>query len=521
MRVKIEKNYLVLPTCSVAKRKKIRFLDGGKEVYLLNVRLDEKDPDFYAYIDVRRFMGKELELEIRPEMCVNVTQADKMEGEYDDCLRPYIHFTTKRGWINDPNGLVKVGDEYHLFYQHNPAERMWGNMHWGHAVSKDLFHWKELPITLFPDETGSMYSGSAVIDEKNVSGLGKDGEKPILIYYTAAGEHATIPVPYTQCLAYSTDGLKTVQKYQKNPLIGHVVDRNRDPKVVWCEELNAYVMALFLADNEFALLRSEDLLHWEEFQRFVVPGEYECPNFYPLTASNGERKWVFTGARDVYWVGDFIDGQFTPCQDVKKMNEATSWYASQCFTDMPDGRTIRLPWLRSRMGKTFSQEIGLPCEVGLEWVDGGYYLTFQPAAELSSLTQKSNPYTNVNLQEGKKIALNDCAVKVRLQGEWKEKGSINIVLFGVAIRLDFSKNQIVVDNQVNQLSKTCSRLDVQIIADRATMEFFCDEGKIAFALSEQAVCDGNLPYVQINSDCAYEAERLEVEEYACAWEKLP
>lgn len=519
MKIKIEKNYLIFPTCSVAKRKRVRFLDGDKEVYALNVRLDKQEPDFYAYIDVRRFIGKELEMEVRPEMCVDVSQENEMDGEYNDCLRPYIHFTTKRGWINDPNGLIKVGDEYHLFYQHNPAERMWGNMHWGHAVSKDLFHWKERQTVLFPDETGTMFSGAAVIDEKNVSKLGKQGETPILIYYTAAGAHATVPVPFTQCLAYSTDGLQTIKKYDKNPLIGHMVDLNRDPKVVWCEELNAYVMALFLVDNEFSLLRSDDLMHWEEFQRLVIAGEYECPNFYPLVASNGKRKWVFTGARDVYAIGDFVDGKFKPSQDVKRMNDTTTWYAAQCFTDMPDGRTIRMPWLRTRAGKTFAQAIGMPCEVSLQLEEGEYYLAFHPVAELLAIENAREEYANVNLEKGTKIELADCATGVRLQGEWKETGKIQLMYFGVEITLDFSKNEIVVGDQVNKLSRGKNCLDVQIIADRAAMEFFCDKGKIAFAVSEQAISDGNLPWVEISCDCAYELEKLTVTKYACTWEK--
>lgn len=145
-------------------------------------------------------------------MEIPYTEADEMTlpDLYREPYRPQIHFTTKNGWINDPNGLVYLNGAYHLFYQHNPCEPKWNNMHWGHAVSTDLIHWKELDIALFPDRTGDMFSGSAIVDTQDLLGLQKDDVPSVLLYYTTTK-------PFSQYLAYSTDGLKTVQKYSTTP----------------------------------------------------------------------------------------------------------------------------------------------------------------------------------------------------------------------------------------------------------------------------------------------------------------
>lgn len=515
MQVKITKNYLVLPTNTHAKGKKLVFKENGKEVYALDIRLDDKYPDFYAYIDVRRFLGKTLSVEIFPDMKFSFSESDGLTGEYDDPLLPYIHFTTKRGWNNDPNGLVKIGDEYHLFYQHNPAERAWGNMHWGHAVSKDLFHWKELPTALFPDETGMMFSGCAIVDERNVSRLACGEDKATLLFYTAAGYTAT------QCMAYSTDGLKTIKKYEKNPVLNHIFDYNRDPKIAWCEELRLYVMALFLTGEEYALYTSENLIDWKELQRLNLPSDNECPNFYPLYLKNGEKKWVLIGAHDCYYVGDFVGGKFVPCQEVKQTSLATDSYAAQTYTDMRDSRVIRIAWnvWHGVVAKTFTQQMGIPCDVFLEEADGEYYLAYRPVGELKHITENTRVFENVVLDGTLKEETGNCALGISLEGAYPEAGKVKIVCFGVEISIDFAKNEIAVGEKVNPISIKKTGFDLQIIADRSGIEVFSDGGKIAFAVCEKAICDGNLPYTEISSDCKYLLKKLTFDTYASTWEK--
>ena len=241
MKIKIQKKYLIFPVNTFLPRKKLMFKIDGETVYSLNIKLDNYAPDFFAYIDVSRFMDKEIELDVNPETEINFKESDTMELEnlYSEPLRPQVHFSTKNGWINDPNGLIYLNGVYHMFYQYNPAEPEWENMHWGHAQSRDLVHWEEKDTALFPDSRGTMFSGSAFLDEKNVSGL-KDGENnAALLFYTATE-------PFCQYMSYSTDDFKTIAHYGKQPVVPHILDCNRDPKVVFCDELNCYIMALYL-----------------------------------------------------------------------------------------------------------------------------------------------------------------------------------------------------------------------------------------------------------------------------------
>ena len=165
-------------------------------------------------------------------------------------------FPRAAGWLNDPNGLVHYAGTYHMFYQHNPYGTEWGNMHWGHAVSRDLVHWRELPAALYPDAMGTMFTGCAVVDHHNSSGLGDGSQPPIVLVYTAAGEHARPREFYTQCLAFSADGGSTWHKYDGNPVLPHQVGQNRDPKVIWHPRSGRWVMALYLEHTAYALYTS-------------------------------------------------------------------------------------------------------------------------------------------------------------------------------------------------------------------------------------------------------------------------
>lgn len=210
MLLEIKKNYLVFPVNTFSYRKKLFFKIENKIVYSLNIRLDNFNPDFYAYIDVSEFIGQTLEISIEPGMKITYREADEIDTPnlYKEPMRPQIHFTTKNGWINDPNGLIYIDGVYHMFYQYNPAEPECENMHWGHAESRDLIHWEEKPATLFPDERGTMFSGSAVYDEKNLINKNPD-KKAALLYYTTTS-------PFCQYMSYSTDNFKTIETYGKN-----------------------------------------------------------------------------------------------------------------------------------------------------------------------------------------------------------------------------------------------------------------------------------------------------------------
>ena len=361
MKIKIEKRYLVFPTNSKMKNKNITFSVSSKKLYDLRCKLDNISPDFYAYIDVSEYIGKELEISVSPKMQINCTQADEMAKDEENIAvrRPRFHFTTTNGWLNDPNGLVYLNGKYHMFYQYNPADTVWENMHWGHAVSEDLMHWEEKDVALFPDDSGMMFSGSAIVDEKNLLGF-SENDKPVAVFFYTATK------PFSQHMAYSTDGCKTLIKYDKNPVVPNIIAENRDPKVIFCDELGCYIMALYLNGNTYAILKSDNLTKWEILQKIEMTDDSECPDIFPLIDNNNNRKWVFMGAKDTYIVGEFEDGKFKELQGIKKLHFGKHAYAGQTFSNVPDGRRIRVTWDASGLkGERFTSQMMLPTEYSL------------------------------------------------------------------------------------------------------------------------------------------------------------
>ena len=234
---RIEKRYINIPVETRANRQRVVFDVDGIDTTAAVIRVATSTPDYWVYRDVSALKGRTITLRFAHwvEGISRIHQDDKFPGQdslYRESLRPQVHFSTQRGWNNDPNGLVWHDGEYHMYYQHNPYEREWENMHWGHAVSKDLIHWEELPAALFPDTLGTMFSGSAVIDHQNTAGFGKDA---LVALYTAAGKRMT------QNIAYSLDRGRTFTKYSGNPLLGP----DRDPKVFWYAPGRHWVMALY------------------------------------------------------------------------------------------------------------------------------------------------------------------------------------------------------------------------------------------------------------------------------------
>ena len=269
------KNYLKLPINN--KKDNIDVLLTSKDgtYYGLSVRLDAIEPEYYVYVDVS-FLGEIESINLKENEYTFTN--NKSDTLYYEKLRPKIHYTVSTGWNNDPNGMLYFDGLYHMFYQFNPAGNTWGNMHWGHATSKDMIHYKEEEVALRPDSLGAVYSGSAIVDYDNVSGLKENENDPIILFYTAASSR------FNQCIAYSIDKGKTFKKYDKNPIIPFVTFWNRDPKVIKCEELDCYVMALFLQDEEdnFILFKSNNLLDWTEMQRVPIKWDYECPDIYKI-----------------------------------------------------------------------------------------------------------------------------------------------------------------------------------------------------------------------------------------------
>lgn len=484
--------YLCLDINNSAPCRKIIVREGGKLVYDLDVYLALPGTECVRmYADLRPFMDRELDfylMEDGKEIPYDAALTDKREGEndYNTLLRPTAHFTSRYGWNNDPNGLVYADGVYHMFYQHNPAGTRWGNMHWGHAVSTDLLHWEEKEEALYADEHGTMFSGSAVADYDNVTGLKEGDATPILLYYTAAGGTSRLSEgqPFAQFLAYSTDGGVTFRKYSDTPILPHVIGGNRDPKVVWADELKAWILALYLDGHDYALYRSTDLIHWEDFQKIPMPDDAECPDFYPLTCvETGERLWVLSGASDTYLVGLLSENGFHPIQESLPYRVGGGGsYAAQTFwgTD----RRIKIAWGQmDAPGAEFSSQMLFPAEVTLHKTDDGKYrmATF-PVEEIKKL-HKMDVRVDKN-------ASRKCPLRYQLKGGayditirvGYDAAPVQCEFYGLHLTIDAAAGKLVLPDREIPLSYTwdsrCRMHKIRLIADTISLEVFSDRGKI-------------------------------------------
>lgn len=384
-----EKKYLLLPIKDGGKAQKVFFVCGG-HAWDFDVQLTDA-PDRFAPFDLSVWQGKECLL--RGEIPENAPFRQTDEVSFSapgEGKRPLLHFSASFGWLNDPNGLYEYQGEFHLFYQHNPFGTGWGNMHWGHAKSSDLLHWEHLPEALFPDAEGTMYSGSAIVDKENRSGLKKGEHPPIFLFYTAAAGHNKISAgkhfTLRQCI--SLDGGKTFEKTGRS-LVPGIVYEDRDPKVVFVPEKDAFVMAYYYAapqSHEFVLMESKNLLDWQEFQRITLPGDWECPDLFPITLPDGAKKWIFTGACAVYRWGEFREGRLCLSEETHSLTgyaPGREYYAGQVYDYWPeDGSVRQVSWLRLPLaGEDYNMQMAVPAKIRGEYLENQVWLKASPAPE--------------------------------------------------------------------------------------------------------------------------------------------
>lgn len=515
MKITVKNNYLVFPVNTLAADKRLIFKIGDKTVYALNIKIDYFNPDFYSYIDVSRFIGQTLSVSSDPRIKLDFRVSDKIDIDnlYSEPMRPQVHFTAKNGWINDPNGLIFADGIYHMFYQFNPAENKWGNMHWGHAASADLIHWTEEKTAMFPDDRGAMFSGCAAADEKNLLGKNSDGKKSYLLFYTCTS-------PFSQYLSYSTDDFKNIKMYSNKPVVPQITDGNRDPKVVFCQELSCYIMALYLEGETYCILKSDDLVNWNELQKIDIPGDNECPDIFPIESENGKRKWILTGAHGKYLVGNFDSGGFEPEQDVISHNFGDSAYAAQTFSNCPDGRIIQISWDKWNIpaGK-FCGQMGFPAELSLDFFKGVYYLVSNPVKEIETIYNSFEFYKNidVSLNNDFQINLSDKPYIFKIK-DFGGSGKAEIVIFGRKIKFDFDNNEMKIGKNRAPIFLTNKNDDLTIIVDRLSFEIFSDGGKIYFTcLDENTVCDYNLPYFIVKSEKDNRIKSIEIHSLNSVW----
>ncbi|TAE61260.1 MAG: glycoside hydrolase family 32 protein [Bacteroidetes bacterium] len=376
--------------------------------------------------------------------------------------RPAYHFTPDSMWMNDPNGMVFYEGEYHLFYQYYPDSTVWGPMHWGHAVSKDLVSWEHLPIAIYPDSLGLIFSGSAVVDWNNSSGFGQNGKPPLIAIFTQhdmAGERAQTLDFQVQSMAYSLDKGRTWTMYEGNPIVPNPGIRDfRDPKVSWHEATKQWVM-IFAAKDRVRFYTSPDLKAWTFASEFgeklgAHGGVWECPDMFPLSVEGTNlSKWVIlssinpgapnVGSGTQYFVGEFDGKTFTP--DNAFAGETAHWldygrdnYAGVTWSDIPasDGRRLFIGWMSNWSYATvvpterWRSATTLPRTLSLRQTEGGLRLSSMPVRELEKLRSEAHPLAAMTLSGEKTLPVSGPLLELDL--EW-ETGDTPPVTFGLKL----------------------------------------------------------------------------------------
>ncbi len=414
--------YLLLPIQEEQDEAQVLLSTGSKDDTWMDVRLAQNGADYYvpfALGDGKTATVKILGLK-KDALAINLMRlSDTFDTTNTDYYRPSYHFTPLYGWMNDPNGMVYKDGEYHLYFQYNPYGSKWGNMHWGHAVSRDLIHWEHLDPAIARDPVGHIFSGSSVVDKKNTAGFGKDAI--IAIYTNNSVNHDEV-----QCIAYSNDNGRTFTKYEGNPVLTPFdgLKDFRDPKVFWYEKDKCWFM-IVSADKETRFYKSKNLKKWDYVSAFgkglgQQPCQYECPDFFQLPVNGDEKnkKWVMTmninpgcwfgGSATEYFVGDF-DGKNFTCPDaneVKWLDWGKDHYATVTFSNT-GSRVLAITWMSNWQYANltpFKQNRGangLPRELKLYEKNGKYYISEDVAPEALAL-RKSTKELGSQTVEGEK-----------------------------------------------------------------------------------------------------------------------
>lgn len=408
---------------------------------------------------------------------------------YNEKYRPQFHFTPQKNWTNDPNGLVYYKGEYHMFFQHNPTGINWGNMTWGHAISTDLIHWKQLPNAIEPDDLGTIFSGSAVVDWNNTSGFQTGSENVLVAFYTSAGAHAPVKKPFTQSIAYSNDRGRTWTKYKDNPVIEHIRGDNRDPKVIWHEPTKTWIMALYLDKDDFALLSSRNLKQWTQLSELKLPGSSECPDFFelPVDGNPENTRWVFCGANGRYLLGRFDGRKFTPQSQVLE-SCVGNFYAAQTYSDIPksDGRRIQIAWMRG--GKfpemPFNQQMSIPCELRFRTFAEGIRLCRVPVREIEKLRDAKLTWQDTALLPGKN-PLSDISgelLEIQTEIEPGAAAEVGFTLRGIPVVYQAKDKTLSCRDQKARLSPVEGKIKLHILVDRTSVEVFPADGWVTMHL---------------------------------------
>ncbi len=462
----------------------------------------------------------------------DVMEPDTAGLDYSQPFRPQYHFSPHEKWMNDPNGMVFYQGEYHLFYQYYPDSTVWGPMHWGHAVSTDLVHWEHLPIALYPDSLGYIFSGSAVVDWTNTSGFGTADNPPlvaIFTYHSPEREQVGTGNHQTQGIAYSLDRGRTWIKYDGNPVLSRETSVDfRDPKVFWHEASDGWVMVLAEADK-IGFYGSKDLKSWSFLSYFGEndgshTGVWECPDLFPLKDVGGNERWVLIvsigtggpmGSDTQYFVGNFDGTTFVN----QHYPERTLWldygkdnYAGVTWSDVSesDGRRLFMGWMSNWQyaqvvpTESWRSSMTLPRELALYNTPQGYRVANRPVKELGFLRTNVLPinrllvagmadWSDKLMGDGTLLNFELTVTDIsRQERSWKLTFS-NTKSESLAIGFDDSSDRYYIDRGVSGLVdfsedfagvhyapriSEVPQMPVSIWLDRSSIEMFADNGTV-------------------------------------------
>ena len=400
--------YLILPVEEDRQEAQVKLDLARADDTWMDVRLAIDKADYEVPFELsggERAVVKMLNIDKNALALKTMRLSDTWDASNTDYYRPLYHHTPQYGWMNDANGLVYKDGEYHLYFQYNPYGSKWGNMHWGHSVSRDLVNWQHLKPAIARDTLGHIFSGSTVVDKYNSAGYGKNA---IIAFYTSASDK----YGQIQCMAYSTDNGRTFTKYEGNPILTPFdgLKDFRDPKVFRYEPAKVWYM-IVSADKEMRFYKSVDLKQWDYVSAFgrgygAQPNQFECPDFFPMSV-NGKQKWVmivninpgclFGGSCTQYFVGDF-DGKNFTCDNkpetAKFLDFGKDHYATVTFSNLGN-RIVAVPWMSNWQyaNLTPTQQFrscnALPRELRLFEKDGEYYVSANAVEETKKLRRQS------------------------------------------------------------------------------------------------------------------------------------
>lgn len=511
----VKGDYLNIPVVPGKEDKKIEFYlqkDGQDSEKILEFLIPvDTEADgtyqeaFYGQIPMKELRGSKVRIEgdVPETFLKALKMGDQWLGNVQKEKRPVIHFAADTGWTNDPNGLVYENGVYHLYFQYNPFDTKWNNMSWGHAVSTDLLHWKQVDSVMFPDESGTMFSGCAIVNDRKLLGLPEDA---LLFFYTAAGGTGewSKELEFTQKIAYSLDHGKTLTKIEK-PCVPVIYRDSRDPKVYWHEPSKGYIMVLWLRANEFGILRSENLTDWEMTDQFSLQDAWECPDIFELRSPEGETCWFFWSADGFYFEGEF-DGYHFKTEGKKKrayLNELP--YAAQTYSGV-DGRVISIPWLRVKNdGRSFTGSYGIPVELSCKKVNNRFIIMQKPVRELMEnsrlITADLTPDENGTIHYHGK----DKALVIRIKAKEDLSDILSFHINGCNIQYRSEAGRFVVDDIAYHV-KPNQRDLLFVVDDRILEVFFEEEGQ----LGTFELCSADLSFA-LSEDSVYSLEVFEID----------